>query len=127
MSFSPAFHWTDQKLRVHVFYCVLALLLSSLLQRKAAHGGHPLTIEHLLAELSGVTEVVNLYAAPEQATSTRGRYRAEYVLSERSSLQDKLCRILDVYHTPMPDSAAIGEMPNSAFRGLSRRKTNAEV
>ena len=40
VSFSPAFHWTDQKLRVHVFYCVLALLLSSLLQRKAAHGGH---------------------------------------------------------------------------------------
>ena len=37
VSFSPAFHWTDQKLRVHVFYCVLALLLSSLLQRKAAH------------------------------------------------------------------------------------------
>ena len=35
VSFSPAFHWTDQKLRVHVFYCVLALLLSSLLQRKA--------------------------------------------------------------------------------------------
>ena len=73
VSFSPAFH-SDQKLRVHVF---LALLLSSLLQRKAAHGGHPLTIEHLLAELSGVTEVVNLYAAPE-----RPRYRA----GERSSL-----------------------------------------
>ena len=75
VSFSPAFHWTDQKLRAHVFYCVLALLLSSLLQRKAAHGGHLLTIEQLLAELSGVTEVVNLYAAPEPAT--RGRYRAQ--------------------------------------------------
>ena len=73
VSFSPAFHWTDQKLRVHVFYCVLALLLSSLLQRKAAHGGHPLTIEKLLAELSGVTELVNLYTRrprrpPEGAT-----------------------------------------------------------
>ena len=100
VSFSPAFHWTDQKLRVHVFYCVLALLLSSLLQRKAAHGGHLLTIEQLLAELSGVTEVVNLYAAPEPAT--RGRYRAQYVLSERSSLQDKLCRLLDVYQHAHP-------------------------
>ena len=95
LSFSPAFHWTDQKLRVHVFYCVLALLLSSLLQRKAAHGGHSLTIRKLLAELSGVTELVNLYAAPEKGT--RGRYRAQYVLSERSSLQDQLCRKLDVY------------------------------
>jgi len=95
VSFSPAFHWTDQKLRVHAFYCVLALLLSSVLQRKAAHGGLKLTIEKLLAELSGVTELVNLFAAPEKGT--RGRYRAEYVLSERSPLQDKLCRILDVY------------------------------
>ena len=74
VSFSPAFHWTDQKLRVHVFYCVLALLLSSL--RKVAHGGHLLTIEQLLA---GVTESTS--TAPEPAT--RGRYRAQYVLSER--------------------------------------------
>ena len=68
-----------------MFYCVLALLLSSL--RNARWPTRTLlTIEQLLAELSGVTEVVNLYAAPEPAT--RGRYRAQYVLSERSSLQD---------------------------------------
>ncbi len=95
VSFSPAFHWTDQKLRVHAFYCVLALLLSSVLQRKAAHGGIKLTIEALLTQLSGVTEIVNLYASQEK--ETRGRYRAEYVLSERSPLQEKLCGILNVY------------------------------
>ena len=33
VSFSPAFHWTDQKLRVHFFYCLVALALSSLLAR----------------------------------------------------------------------------------------------
>jgi len=37
--FSPVFHWTDQKLRVHVAYCVLALTLTSLLRRKAAQAG----------------------------------------------------------------------------------------
>ncbi len=95
VSFSPAFHWTDQKLRVHAFYCVLALLLSSVLQRKAAQGGMKLTTETLLTTLSGVTEVVNLYASSEK--ETRGRYRAEYVLSERSAQQDKLCEILGVY------------------------------
>jgi transposase len=95
MSFSPAFHWTDQKLRVHAFYCVLALLLSSVLQRKAAQGGMKLTIETLLGQLSGITEIVNLYASSEK--ETRGRYRAEYVLSERSAQQDKLCGILAVY------------------------------
>ena len=43
VSFSPAFHWTDQKLLVYAFYFVLGLLLSSVLQRKAAPGGMKLT------------------------------------------------------------------------------------
>ena len=106
VSFSPAFHWTDQKLRVHVFYCVLALLLSSLLQRKAAHGGHLLTIEQLLAELSGVTEVVNLYAArlsrpPEGATGPN-----------TCSLNAPPCKTncaayLTYTNTPIPDSTTV--------------------
>ncbi len=58
VSFSPSFNWTDQKLRVHAFYCVLALLLSSVMQRKAAHGGVKLTIDNLMEQLSGVTEIV---------------------------------------------------------------------
>ena len=31
VSFSPMFHWTDQKIRVHVFYCVLALAVARLM------------------------------------------------------------------------------------------------
>jgi hypothetical protein len=33
-------------------------------------------------------------AAPK---SKRGRLRAEYILSERTPLQDKLCKTFDVY------------------------------
>jgi transposase len=91
-TFCPTFHWTEQKLRVHAFYCVLALTLTSLLQRKAAKAGIELSIPALLEQLSDVTEVINLYAPK----SGRGRLRAEYVLSERSDLQEKLCRIFDV-------------------------------
>jgi transposase len=95
VSFSPAFHWTDQKLRVHAFYCVLALMLSSLLQLKAAKANIPLTIPALYEQLSDIEEIINLYA-PE-SKSKRGRLRAEYILSERTPLQDKLCNIFDVY------------------------------
>jgi transposase len=95
VSFSPAFHWTDQKLRVHAFYCILALMFSSLLQRKVAHAGIHLTIPTLYEQLSAITEIVNLHAPGTD--SGRGRLRAQYVLSERTPLQDKLCRILDVY------------------------------
>jgi len=95
VSFSPAFHWTDQKLRVHAFYCVLAMMLSSLLQRKAAQANIRLTIPALYEQLSDIEEIINLY--PPESKSKRGRLRAEYILSERTPLQDKLCKVFDVY------------------------------
>lgn len=97
VSFSPAFHWTDQKLRVHAFYCVLALMLSSLLQRKAAQAGIQLTIPALYEQLSDIKEIINLY--PSGSDAKQGRLRAQYILSERTPLQDKLCKILNIYRT----------------------------
>jgi transposase len=95
VSFSPVFHWTDQKLRTHAFYCVLALTLSSLLQRRAAQANIKLTIPALYAQLSEIEEVINLH--PTDNESKRGRLRAQYVLSERTPLQEKLCKIFDIY------------------------------
>jgi len=40
-SFSPRFHWTDQKVRVYVFYCVLALTVARLMCREADRGASP--------------------------------------------------------------------------------------
>jgi transposase len=100
VSFSPVFHWTDQKLRVHAFYCILALMLSSLLQRNAAHAGIQLTIPALYEQLWEVKEIVTLH--PPESKSGRGRLRAEYLLSECSPLQDKLCKIFDIYKMAHP-------------------------
>jgi transposase len=51
----PQFHWTDHKLHVHAFICVMAYLLITLLQRRAkqkvAFDGSP---RRLLAELAEV-------------------------------------------------------------------------
>ena len=41
VSFSPMFHFTDQKIRVHVFYCVLALMVARLMVREADQARHP--------------------------------------------------------------------------------------
>ncbi|MFQ5853505.1 MAG: IS1634 family transposase [Candidatus Binatia bacterium] len=100
VSFSPTFHWTDQKLRVHVFYCLLALTLSSLLARQAAQAGIHLTIPSLLEQLSDITEIINLY--PSEGDSKRGRLRAGYLLSECSPLQEKLCRLFDIHKLAHP-------------------------
>ncbi len=100
VSFSPTFHWTDQKLRVHVFYCLLALTLCSLLARQATQAGIHLTIPSLLEQLSDITEIVNLY--PPEGESKRGRLRAGYVLSECSPLQEQLCRLFDIHKLAHP-------------------------
>src|SRR5450759_2428264 len=52
LGWSPMFHWTDSKIQVHAFYCVLALLLTSLLQRELARNGEPLSINRMLEEVN---------------------------------------------------------------------------
>ena len=50
MSFSPMFHWTDNNIRVHAFYCVLALTVARLMRprsRQRRHGHErPRTARH---------------------------------------------------------------------------------
>ena len=61
LGWSPMFHWTDSKIQVHAFYCVLALLLTSLLQRELAGKGEPLSINRMLEELGGIRETLVVY------------------------------------------------------------------
>jgi transposase len=84
VSFSPMFHWTDQKIRVHVFYCVLALAVAHLLRRQAAQAGLAMSVRELLATLAGIQETVLLYQG------ARGRPRARHVLTEMDPLQQRL-------------------------------------
>ena len=61
LGWSPMFHWTDSKIRVHAFYCVLALLVTSLLQRELAHRQEQLSINRILEELGGIRETLIVY------------------------------------------------------------------
>jgi transposase len=93
VSFSPMFHWTDHKIRVHVFYCVLALAVAHLLRRQAAQAGLPMSVRELLATLAGIQETVLLYQGE------RGRPRARHVLTEMDPTQQHLYDLfgLDTY------------------------------
>jgi transposase len=98
VSFSPMFHWTDQKIRVHVFYCVLALAVARLMAREAEHAGLHLSVRELLSELGGVQETVLLYQGE------RGRPRARRVLTVMSPAQRRLYDLfgLDTYAPKKP-------------------------
>jgi transposase len=76
VSFSPMFHWTEQKIRVHVFYCVLALMVARLMVREADRAGIHLSVRELLATLAGIQETVLLYQGET------GRPRARRMLTD---------------------------------------------
>ena len=61
LGWSPMFHWTDSKIRVHAFYCVLALTLISLLQRTLHQQGLNLSMARAMELLGGIQEVLLLY------------------------------------------------------------------
>lgn len=54
----PQLHWTDQKVRVHVFTCVIALMLLTLLRRELHRNGVDLSIRRMLELLGGIKEIV---------------------------------------------------------------------
>jgi transposase len=93
VSFEPIRHWTDQKIRVHAFICVLALTLASLLRREVARKGIALSVDALLDQLQGIQEVVNLYPA---VGDKGGRPRARRVLTRMTRLQEQLFAHLDL-------------------------------
>ena len=92
LGWSPMFHWTDSKIRVHAFYCVLALTLSSLLQRTLHQHGLDLSLSRMMELLGGMEEVLVIY--PKR--SGEKRPRTATCLSERDADQDHLIRILEL-------------------------------
>ena len=86
VGWEPMFHWTDQKIRVHAFYCVLALLLASLLHRQAVQAGVRLDLVGVLESLAGIQELILLYPP----TEGQGRPRAETILTQHTPIQRRL-------------------------------------
>ena len=62
----PQHHWTDQKVEVHVFCCVLALLLCSLLQRELHRQGIDRSAPDLLEQLGNIREVGLVYPSQDK-------------------------------------------------------------
>ncbi len=58
VSWSPMWHWTDHNVRVHAFYCVLALTFVSILQRELYQHGFQFSIPKAIDLLSNISEVV---------------------------------------------------------------------
>jgi transposase len=91
VSFSPLHHWTDQKIRVHVFCCVLALAVAHLMRRQAEQAQLRLSVRELLEQLAGIEETVLLYH-----DGGKGRPRAQRMLTDMNTTQRALADLFDI-------------------------------
>jgi len=90
LGWGPMYHWTDSKIRVHAFYCLLGLSLLQTVYREAQAAWPGLSMERLLAELGRIQEVVLLY--PPQGET--GPPRTATVLSTQTLPQQALVKTL---------------------------------
>ena len=90
VSFAPIRHFTDHKIRVHLFTCVLALAIAHLMRREATRAGLPMSVPALLAELEGIGETVLLYQGE------RGRPRARHTITRMTPTQQHLYTTFDL-------------------------------
>jgi transposase len=92
LGWSPMFHWTDSKIRVHAFTCVLALTLTSLLQRALHQKGIDLSMPRMYDLLGGIRETLVIY--PRRPGEKTPRVAAGH--STLSGEQQKLFDALDL-------------------------------
>jgi hypothetical protein len=65
LSFRPMHHFTDSNIRVHAFYCFLALLLTSLLNKELEQMGHRVSIRKMLDEFQDVRQVITVFPSKD--------------------------------------------------------------
>jgi len=106
LALRPQFHWTDQKIVVHYFMCVLGYLLTTLIWRQArGQGQFNGTVDSLLDNLNNIR-----LAALIEASSKRGRPKVTYQLEEMSEEQSRLIKILGIeeIHLKRPHFNGVG-------------------
>jgi transposase len=90
LGWGPMYHWTDQKIRVHAFYCMLGISLLQYVRRQAVEAWPGLSTEELLEQLRQIQKYTLLY--PPQGE--KGPNRVATVLSKQSLTQQRLAQVL---------------------------------
>lgn len=90
LGWGPMHHWTDSKIRIHAFYCMLGVSLLQSLHRKSQTAWPGLSVELLLSELDQIKQFVLLYPAQGE----KGPPRTATVLSKHSLAQQSLADAL---------------------------------
>lgn len=86
----PMYHWTDNMIRVHGFYCSLSLLLRALIMKKAKESGLLMSINKLHDKLFGIREVLNIFS------KGKNKKKAQSVVSKLDEVQAQLFNLFEM-------------------------------
>lgn len=90
LGWGPMYHWTDSKILVHAFYCMVGVSLLQYMYKQAQTAWPGLSMEQMLDELRQIQQFVLLY--PPQGE--KGPQRAAIVQSKQTFPQQQLAKIL---------------------------------
>ena len=91
LAVTPGFHWTDQKIKIHYFTCVLGYLLSALIWQDARKAGFYGSLDSLLDSLNDIR-----LSRTVEASGKRGKPKVIDKLEEMSEEQLALFKALDL-------------------------------
>jgi transposase len=82
LSFRPMRHFTDHNIKVHAFYCVLALTLCGLLNIEIEEMGHKLSIDKTLQIFQKTQQIVSVYLKNGKHIKKSGFIRLEGICKD---------------------------------------------
>jgi len=106
LAITPQFHWTDHKIRVHMFICVLGYLLAATTWRRVRlstqFNG---TLDTLFDTLNNIRLATVL-----EESKTPGAVKAIYKLEEMSAMENTLMEVLEIkdLHNNRPKFNGVG-------------------
>ena len=106
LTLKPQFHWTDQKIIVHYFICVLGFLLTTIIWRQVKIKiGYKCCIDTLLDTLNNIRLATLL-----EKSTTPGRVKAEYKLEEMTQEENMIMEALEIMklHINRPKLNGVG-------------------
>jgi transposase len=90
LGWGPMYHWTDRKIRIHAFYCMLGISLLQHMHKLAQAAWDGISMEQLLEELRQIQQFVLLYPPQGQ----KGPHRVTTLLSKQTLPQQGLAKTL---------------------------------
>jgi len=73
LGWGPMYHWTDSKIRIHAFYCMLGISLLKYIHKQSQSAWPGLTMEQMLDELRQIQQFVLLYPPQGEKGPHSGR------------------------------------------------------